>query len=117
MVDAWGVSFDLLNSCELLEQYLLDAAEKSGATVITSKIRKFEPQGISAFVLLAESHISIHTYPEKGFAAIDCYTCGEAVDPTRAVQYLIEQLKPTQTHSKLLQRGIGRIEVMEEMVF
>ncbi len=117
MIDAWGVSFDLLNDCELLEQYLLNAAEKCGATVITSQIHRFEPQGISAFVLLAESHISIHTYPEKGFAGIDCYTCGEEVDPTKAVRFLIERLKPSQTFSKMLYRGLGRIEMKKSMVF
>lgn len=110
-VDVWGIPFRILNNGKLLEEYLLNSAAKCGATIISSQSHQFEPQGTSVFVLLAESHLSIHTYPEKGYAAIDCYTCGRTIDPNEAVQYLIEQLKPTHVDTKMLLRGTGKIEV------
>ncbi|SHE63337.1 adenosylmethionine decarboxylase proenzyme [Seinonella peptonophila] len=115
-VDVWGVSFDLLNDREGLEQYLIKAVELSGATVLSSQSQQFQPQGVSVLVMLSESHISIHTYPEKGFAALDCYTCGHLVKPETAIQYLLERLQPSQVHSKMLQRGTGSIEVIGETV-
>lgn len=112
-VDAWGVSFDRLDDAKRLEKDLVDAAEKCGAKVLRSQSCHFKPYGVTVFVLLAESHISIHTYPEKGFAAIDCFTCGDSVDPSEATQYVIDQLQPSHFHSKVLHRGRGKISVTE----
>ncbi|MNP77385.1 S-adenosylmethionine decarboxylase proenzyme precursor [compost metagenome] len=64
-------------------------------------------------MMLSESHLSIHTYPERGFAAIDCYTCGEMVDPQLAIDYLVSVLKPEKTYAKKLIRGLGELEVVE----
>lgn len=112
--DAWGISFGLLNDSQQLKQYLVEAAEKSGATILSTQCQQFDPQGVSVLIMLSESHISIHTYPEKGFAALDCYTCGHTVDPEVALQYMLDQLKPTRTFSKILHRGMGTIQVVDE---
>lgn len=93
-VDTWGVEFELLNDAQFLEAQLVEAAEACGATVMSVQFKQFEPQGATVLVLLSESHLSIHTYPERGFAAIDCYTCGETVDPQLAIDYLVSVLKP-----------------------
>jgi len=93
-VDTWGGNPELLNSAELLQAHLVEAAEACGATVLSVQAKQFEPQGATVLVMLSESHISIHTYPERGFAAIDCYTCGETVDPQLAIDYLVDVLKP-----------------------
>ena len=66
--------------------------------------------------MLSESHLSIHTYPERGFAAIDCYTCGETVDPQAAIDYLVSVLRPDKTYAKKLVRGVGEITVEEPEV-
>jgi S-adenosylmethionine decarboxylase len=110
-VDTWGVDFDLLNNAEWLQAQMIEAAEVSGATVLSVQSKQFEPQGATVLVLLSESHLSIHTYPEKGFAAIDCYTCGETVDPQTAIDYLVSVLKPETAHAKKLIRGIGELQV------
>jgi len=112
-VDAWGVDFEKLNSAEWLQSQMVEAAEASGACVLSVQSKQFEPQGATVLVLLSESHLSIHTYPEKGFAAIDCYTCGETVDPQVAIDYLVEVLQPQTTHAKKLIRGIGELQVVE----
>lgn len=112
-VDTWGVDFDLLNSKELLEAHMVEAAEACGATVLSVQAQQFEPQGATVLVMLSESHLSIHTYPERGFAALDCYTCGETVDPQLAIDYMLAVLKPTTTHAKKLIRGLGELKVEE----
>ncbi|OAZ46772.1 adenosylmethionine decarboxylase [Paenibacillus polymyxa] len=110
-VDTWGVEFELLNDAQFLEAQLVEAAEACGATVMSVQSKQFEPQGATVLVLLSESHLSIHTYPERGFAAIDCYTCGETVDPQLAIDYLVSVLKPKKTYTKKLIRGLGELQV------
>ncbi|WP_410771859.1 adenosylmethionine decarboxylase [Fontibacillus sp. BL9] len=111
-VDTWGVDFDVLNNAELLQVHLVEAAEACGATVMSIQAKQFEPQGATVLVLLSESHLSIHTYPERGFAAIDCYTCGETVDPQMAIDYLVTVLQPEKCYAKKLIRGLGELEVV-----
>lgn len=111
-VDVWGVDFDLLNNAEYLQAQLVEAAEACGATVMSVQSKQFEPQGATVLVLLSESHLSIHTYPERGFAAIDCYTCGETVNPQLAIDYLVSVLKPEKTYAKKLVRGLGELQVV-----
>jgi S-adenosylmethionine decarboxylase len=116
-LDAWGVDFDLLNDVNHLENHLKEAAKKCGATILSVQSKQFDPQGATVLVMLSESHLSIHTYPEKGFAAVDCYTCGYTVDPVVAIEYMLEVLKPTQAFMKLLRRGDGPIEVLQPEAF
>lgn len=109
IVDVWGVDSSYLDNVEFLRLIMVNAAEKSGATVLSVIHKKFDPSGCSILVLLSESHLSIHTYPEEGFAAIDGYTCGKRVDPKIAVFYLIEILKPEKMYTKTLIRGSNEI--------
>jgi S-adenosylmethionine decarboxylase len=108
-IDTWGVEFDLLNDVEWLQHQMVEAAEACGATVLSVQSKQFEPQGATVLVLLSESHLSIHTYPERGFAAVDCYTCGETVDPEIAIQHLINVLKPERFYAHKLIRGMGEL--------
>lgn len=110
-VDTWGVNFEMLNNADFLQAQMVEAAEACGATVMSVQSKQFEPQGATVLVLLSESHLSIHTYPERGFAAIDCYTCGETVDPQLAIDYLVSVLKPEKTYAKKLVRGLGELQV------
>lgn len=115
-VDTWGVDFDLLNSAEFLQNHMVEAAEACGATVLSVQAKQFEPQGATVLVLLSESHLSIHTYPERGFAALDCYTCGETVDPQLAIDYMLAVLKPKTSYAKKLVRGMGELQVEEPKI-
>lgn len=99
-----------LDAFEYLEQVLREAALKANATVIQVVIHKFCPQGMSAIVLLAESHISIHTWPEYGYVAIDVYTCGKHVDTHAVIDVLKSFFKPKKIHKVLIDRGYDAIE-------
>jgi S-adenosylmethionine decarboxylase len=110
-VDTWGVNFDLINNAEWLQAQMIEAAEACGATVLSVQAKQFEPQGATVLVLLSESHLSIHTYPERGFAALDCYTCGDTVDPQVAINHMISVLNPERVFAKKLIRGVGEMTV------
>ena len=96
----------LLNDMEYLREVLADVARLIGATVIKDSFYQFSPQGISGIVIIAESHLSIHTWPEYAFAAVDVFTCGDVIEPSRAVKPLVEKLKAKSTSYIELKRGV-----------
>lgn len=96
----------LLNDMEYLREALNTVAILIGATVIKDSFYQFSPQGISGVVIIAESHISIHTWPEFCYAAVDVFTCGEVIQPAKAVKPLAEKLKAKSTSYIELKRGV-----------
>jgi S-adenosylmethionine decarboxylase len=75
-----------------LRNAITTAAKRAGATLLNLITHRFEPQGVTGLALLAESHISIHTWPESGYAAVDVFTCGDHTMPERACIVLSEEL-------------------------
>ena len=76
-----------------LRTTITNAAKRAGATLLNLITHRFEPQGVTGLALLAESHISIHTWPETGYAAVDVFTCGDHTMPEQACQVLAEELR------------------------
>jgi S-adenosylmethionine decarboxylase len=105
IVDLWNCGFNSLNNKDMIEADLINAAVEAGCTVLHSYSHAFDPQGVTAIVVLAESHISIHTYPEKGYAALDIFTCGTKAMPQNALTLLLSRLKPRLYDAKTLERG------------
>lgn len=99
-----------IDDYELLESVLRDAAKQAGATVINIVTHKFCPQGMSGLVLLAESHISIHTWPEYGYVAVDTYTCGAHVNVQTIIDVLQAFFKPKKIRHILIDRGYDNID-------
>jgi S-adenosylmethionine decarboxylase len=93
--DMYGVNRLLLDSEQYLIEQLIEAAKISGATVLKEQSVKFKPTGVTVACILSESHITCHTYPDRGFIAVDCYTCGEHCDPEKAIEYLALVLCPS----------------------
>lgn len=91
LLNLYGCSFVLLDDELSLRDLLEHAAIESGATVVQTISKKFDPQGVTVICLLSESHISIHTWPEEGMAAVDVYTCGSC-DPKIGCDIIIERL-------------------------
>ena len=96
----------ILNNQLLLEEYFKEAVRRSGATIVESVFHQYNPQGISGVIVIAESHISIHTWPEYGYAAVDFFTCGDSVDPYKAFEYVKEKLESKDAHVVEMMRGI-----------
>ena len=84
-------SFEALNDGPRIVHACLAAAHAAGATVLNYQWHQFEPHGVTALVLLSESHLSIHTWPEKGSAAVDVFTCGDA-KPRKALDSMLKDL-------------------------
>lgn len=104
LVDYRGCEPALLNDVAAMEALLRAAAAAAGATVLGAQLHRFRPHGVSGVLLIAESHISIHTWPEAGYAAIDFYTCG-ACDPYLAHDVIAEGLRATSNDITLVVRG------------
>jgi S-adenosylmethionine decarboxylase len=101
-----GCDQGLLNDQKAIEAILMEAARRSGATIVNSVFHRYNPHGLSGIIVIAESHISIHTWPEYGYAAVDFFTCGERVDPWQGCRYLEEKLKCTRLHTQEIKRGM-----------
>ncbi|QGZ40446.1 S-adenosylmethionine decarboxylase [Pseudoduganella flava] len=106
LADLSGIAPALLADCGRIEALLRDAALAAGARIVHSHFHPFGPGlGVTGVVLLAESHISVHTWPEHGFAAVDIFMCGAAA-PQRALDVLREALAPRTCTVRSLQRGV-----------
>ncbi len=101
-----GCNTEILNDMPKLKGSLIEAARLSGALVVDSVFHRYNPQGLSGIVVIAESHLSIHTWPEYDYAAIDCFTCGTSVDPYKAIEYMKTALSCTSIKVRELKRGI-----------
>ncbi len=110
LVEMYNCDKEVLNDHKLIEQYMNEAAEKSGATIVQSVFHMFNPWGVSGAVIIQESHLTIHTWPEYGYAAIDLFTCGDSVNPWIGFDYLKEVLVSDKTETTEVVRGeTGRI--------
>ncbi len=95
-----------LTDVEAVHAMMVAAAKASKATIMESAFHRFEPQGVSGTVILAESHLSIHTWPEKGYAAMDFYTCGDHTDPWLACEHAAKVLRAKNVLTTEFKRGI-----------
>ena len=104
LLELYGCNSDKLND-EIFLRYKIDNASKlARASVLNLVSNKFEPFGVTAIALLAESHLSIHTWPESQYAAVDIFTCGKNMLPNLASQFLIDQLEATNHILKIINR-------------
>lgn len=108
LVELVGCDPTALSSLEQVTTAMLAAARASGATIVTHSFHHFSPHGVSGAVIIAESHLAIHTWPEHGFAAMDYFSCGP-VKPEAALEVLKEAFGATSTEVLRLTRGpLGR---------
>ena len=105
LLELYKCDFDKLNDESFLRCTLNRAAKLAKATVLNLISNKFEPQGVTAIALLAESHISIHTWPESNYSAVDIFTCGQNMLPELASQFLIEALKAEEHSLRIIDRN------------
>ena len=105
LLELYECDFNKLNDEAFLRCALNKAAKLAGAKVLNLVSNKFEPQGVTAIALLAESHISIHTWPESQYSAVDIFTCGKNMKPEKASQYLINALKANEHLLRIIKRN------------
>ncbi|WIF96204.1 adenosylmethionine decarboxylase [Caminicella sporogenes] len=106
LAEFYNCNQEIINDHNLIERYLIDAAKKANATVVESCFHMFNPWGVSGVVVIQESHLTIHTWPELGYASVDLYTCGDEVNPWIAFEYLKEKLQAEKTETIEVPRGM-----------
>jgi len=116
IVELYGCNTDILNDKEKIERIMIEAAKRAGATIVQKVFHLFNPHGISGVVVIAESHLAIHTWPEYGYAAVDVFTCGSKVDPWKAYEYIKRELEAE--HSSIMEMYRGEVpDIKRETLF
>ena len=106
LVEFYDCDRDKLNNLEFIQETMVKAAESAKATVVDSVFHEFNPHGVSGVVVIAESHLAIHTWPEYGYAAVDLFTCGDEVDPWDSFFYLNNEFGAESNTTMELKRGL-----------
>lgn len=105
LVEFYNCDAAALDDVAGIETHMNNAALACGATIVQSTFHRFEPWGVSGVVVISESHLAIHTWPEYGYASVDLYTCGEDIDPLAAYEHLRLMLGAQEAEIQTLQRG------------
>ena len=103
LAEFWGA--EVIQDPARLSELLHGAAEAGRSTVVGEAMHAYSPQGITGFILLAESHLSLHTWPELDYIAVDIFTCGDQADGRAAVAYLEQELAPERVEIQQVRRG------------
>ena len=106
LLELFDCDSESINNLEAVKSSLIEAAKRAQATIVDVVFHEFNPFGISGVVVIAESHLSIHTWPEYRYAAVDVFSCGEVLQPEIAVNYLIEQFGAERASVVEMQRGV-----------
>jgi S-adenosylmethionine decarboxylase proenzyme len=100
-----GCCKETINNVDAVRDILTKATEAMRATLVDVVCHRFSPHGVTGVAILAESHISVHTWPEYGYVAVDIFICGNAVNPGNAASYVIQSFHAKETSALELKRG------------
>lgn len=117
LVEFYDCESNSINDVEYIEKAMLNAAKAADATIISHNFHKFSPYGVSGMVVIAESHISIHTWPEYNYAAVDIFTCGDTIDPWTIQEFLKEAFSSQNVSSMEMKRGLFKVPKGEKLLF
>jgi S-adenosylmethionine decarboxylase len=106
LVDLYNCDAELIGAAKPTEEALLSAAKRCGSTIIEYHFHQFSPHGVSGVILIAESHFSVHTWPEDGFVAVDIFTSGDVMQPEVAIKILEEAFSAGRVNVKKVTRGL-----------
>jgi S-adenosylmethionine decarboxylase proenzyme len=109
LVEFYKCDGDVLKDVNIIEKSMLDACILAKATIVRHTFHEFSPFGVSGVVVIAESHVAIHTWPEYNYAAVDIFTCGETIDPWVIFKYLEKQFGSQQSSNMEMKRGLFEI--------
>ncbi len=106
IAEASGCNPEIIGKVEAVEQILVRAAEVAKVTIWSISFHRFNPNGVSGVVVISESHLSVHTWPELGYAALDIFTCGNEAKPEAAVEYALKEFGASTMHITEVSRGL-----------
>jgi S-adenosylmethionine decarboxylase len=105
LVDFYGCNKTVIDDLDQVKKHLLEAARIAEATILTDVFHRFSPQGVSGVVVIGESHLAVHTWPEYAVASIDLFTCSDKMKPFEAIEYLSEYLEADSYDFQEINRG------------
>lgn len=111
IVELYNCDPDLIDNLDHVSKTLLRAADESGATVLKHAFHKFSPQGVTGVVVIAESHFSIHSWPEYGYCSVDIFSCGDKIDTALALSIIKNGLKSENISVSEIKRGLINLPV------
>jgi len=114
ILELWGCNRELLNDIKFVEKMMTEAALQAGAEVREVTFHQFAPQGVSGVVIVSESHLAIHTFPEHGYASIDVFTCGKRIDPKKAASIIAQKLEANKIYEMNVERGLGEMHIVKD---
>lgn len=117
LVEFYDCDQSKLNDVSYIETSLITAAKASRATLISHNFHKFSPYGISGVLVIAESHIAIHTWPEYNYAAVDIFTCGDTIDPWLIQEHLKDSFESQNVSSMEMKRGMFKVPTGQKLLF
>ncbi|WP_340102578.1 adenosylmethionine decarboxylase [Rhodohalobacter sp. 8-1] len=117
LVEFYDCKESTINDVEYIESSLIKATEASNATIISHNFHKFSPYGVSGVVVIAESHVAIHTWPEYNYAAVDIFTCGDTIDPWIIQEHLKEYFESKNVSSMEMKRGLFKVPNGQRLLF
>ncbi|HBC96751.1 MAG TPA: S-adenosylmethionine decarboxylase proenzyme [Clostridium sp.] len=106
LAEIYGCDARILNDEDFIKKVMVNSALKAGAEVREAIFHKFSPQGVSGVVIISESHLTVHTWPELGYAAVDVFTCGNRINPWDACNYMTEKFNAKNMTATEVKRGI-----------
>ena len=106
LVEMYECDVNIINNVEKIEEIMNESVRVSGATIIKSVFHLFNPHGVSGAIVIAESHFTIHTWPEYGYCAVDIFTCGDTINNEAALKFLKEELKAKSISVVETRRGV-----------
>src|SRR4051795_6967113 len=105
LIEFYGCEINIINNKDLIREALLEASERANATIVAEVFHTFSPHGVSGVVVIAESHVAIHTWPERGYAAVDIFSCGTRLDHDAIRDCIAQGLRAREVETRELTRG------------
>jgi S-adenosylmethionine decarboxylase len=106
LVELYECDTKVISDVRTIEEIMVGAAKAAKATIVDVVFHNFNPNGISGVIVIAESHLTLHSWPEHNFASIDIYTCGSTINPWKAFDYLVKHFKAKNVTAMEFKRGL-----------
>ncbi|MCH8494869.1 MAG: adenosylmethionine decarboxylase [Balneolales bacterium] len=117
LVEYYDCDSDIINDVAQIENILLSATRAAKASIISHNFHKFSPHGVSGTIVIAESHVAIHTWPEYNYASCDIFNCGETIDTWIIQEYIKDSFLSKNVSSIEMKRGLFKVGPGEELLF
>ncbi|TYP95365.1 S-adenosylmethionine decarboxylase [Fodinibius salinus] len=117
LVELYDCASDKINDTDFIKTTMLEATRASGATIISHDFHKFSPHGVSGVIVIAESHVSIHSWPEYDYAAVDIFTCGNTINAEAIRDSLEKEFEAQHISEEEIERGVLNVNAGKKQLF